>query len=100
MTLRSARTLPSALALAIGLAVLLAMPAAAAKAGKQKKRVAAPAAQSVKSARQAQGRYWGQNLVQHGPLYHGPEYLGDDPDPNIRFQLLRDITGRYGGGGD
>ena len=99
MTFRSG-TLPSTLALAIGLAVLLTMPAAAAQTGKQKKRVAAPAAQSVNSARQVQGRYWGQNLVQPGPLYHGPEYLGDDPDPNIRFQLLRDITGRYGGGGD
>jgi len=24
-------------------------------------------------------------------------YLGDDPDPNIRFQLWRDISGRFGG---
>jgi len=92
--------LPSALALAVGLAVILAVPAEAAKTDKQKKRVAAPAAQSVKSARQAQGRYWGQNLVRTGPLYNGPEYLGDDPDPNIRFQLLRDLDARYGGGGD
>ena len=99
MTKRSG-TLPSALGLAIGLAVLLAMPADAAKAGKHKKHVAAPAAQSVKSARQAQGRYWGQNHVRPGPLYNGPEYLGDDPDPNIRFQLLRDLDARYGGGGD
>jgi len=100
MTLRSARTLPSALALAIGLAVILAVPAEAAKASKHKKRVAAPATQSIKSAHQAKGRYWGQNLVRTGPLYNGPEYLGDDPDPNIRFQLLRDLDARYGGGGD
>ncbi len=31
------------------------------------------------------------------PLYNGPDYLGDDPDPNIRSQILRDLTGRYGG---
>jgi hypothetical protein len=30
-----------------------------------------------------------------GPLYFGGVYLGDDPDPNIRFQLLRDISGAW-----
>ena len=30
-------------------------------------------------------------------LYFSGVYLGDDPDPNIRFQILRDITGRFGG---
>ena len=39
----------------------------------------------------------GTNLVPAGPLYFGDVYLGDDPDPNIRFQLLRDISGRLGG---
>jgi hypothetical protein len=39
----------------------------------------------------------GTNLVRPGPLYFGDVYLGDDPDPNIRFQLLRDISGRLGG---
>jgi hypothetical protein len=24
-------------------------------------------------------------------------YLGDDPDPNIRFLIMRDISGRFGG---
>ena len=37
------------------------------------------------------------NLVPAGPLYFGGVYLGDDPDPNIRFQLRRDISGRFGG---
>ncbi|MFZ1195165.1 MAG: hypothetical protein WB422_14810 [Pseudolabrys sp.] len=37
------------------------------------------------------------NLVRPGPLYFSGVYLGDDPDPNIRFQILRDITGRFGG---
>ncbi len=36
-------------------------------------------------------------LVPAGPLYFGGVYLGDDPDPNIRFQLMRDISGRFGG---
>jgi hypothetical protein len=35
--------------------------------------------------------------VPGGPLYFGGVYLGDDPDPNIRFQLMRDISGRFGG---
>ena len=39
----------------------------------------------------------GTNLVPAGPLYFSGTYLGDDPDPNIRFQLLRDISGRFGG---
>jgi hypothetical protein len=39
----------------------------------------------------------GTNLVRPGPLYFSGVYLGDDPDPNIRFQILRDITGRFGG---
>ena len=39
----------------------------------------------------------GTNLVRPGPLYFSDVYLGDDPDPNIRFQLLRDISGRMGG---
>jgi hypothetical protein len=41
--------------------------------------------------------YWGTNLVRRGPLYFSSVYLGDDPDPNIRFQILRDISGRFGG---
>jgi hypothetical protein len=42
-------------------------------------------------------QYWGTNLVRPGPLYFSGVYLGDDPDPNIRFLILRDITGRFGG---
>jgi len=41
--------------------------------------------------------YRGTNLVPAGLLYFSGTYLGDDPDPNIRFQLLRDISGRFGG---
>jgi hypothetical protein len=39
-----------------------------------------------------------QGGVLTGPLYNGQDYLGDDPDPNIRSYLLRDLSGRYGGG--
>jgi len=46
---------------------------------------------------QADPYHRGTNLVPAGPLYFGGVYLGDDPDPNIRFQLMRDISGRFGG---
>jgi hypothetical protein len=39
-----------------------------------------------------------QGGVLTGPLYNGQEYLGDDPDPNVRSYLIRDLTSRYGGG--
>lgn len=39
-----------------------------------------------------------QSGVLTGPLYNGQDYLGDDPDPSIRAYLLRDLSGRYGGG--
>ena len=38
-----------------------------------------------------------QGGVPVGPLYNGQDYLGNDPDPNIRSQILRDMGGRYGG---
>jgi hypothetical protein len=37
-----------------------------------------------------------QGGVLKGPLYNGQDYLGDDPDPNIRSFLIRDKS-RYGG---
>ena len=76
-------------AFAMGLVLCLASPAEAAKKKSHgmKHRHAAVAAGPV---------YQGGVLV--GPLYNGQDYLGDDPDPNIRSYLLRDLTGRYGGG--
>jgi len=82
----------SIIAVVLGLALVLPSAAEAAKKNKGKKRVAAPV--TVQSARTP---YWGTDLVRAGPLYNGPDYLGDDPDPNIRSQILRDLTGRYGG---
>jgi hypothetical protein len=97
MTLRTKTVRALALLGAVGLAAALASATAAeaAQAGKQGKHVkrSAPAA----TATADRSRYWGRNLVQPGPLYNGPDYLGDDPDPNIRSQILRDLTGRYGG---
>jgi hypothetical protein len=84
---------------AIGLAVVLASPAAAAKVDKQKKSTAA--AHAVKHHRQTAeavpapgGGY--QGGVMRGPLYNGQDYLGDDPDPNVRAFLIKNLSGRYG----
>jgi hypothetical protein len=43
----------------------------------------------------AYGRYWGRpysagSVNSPGPIYRGGYYLGSDPDPNIRFELIRD----------
>jgi hypothetical protein len=79
------------MACVIGLAIVVAAaaPADAAKARKHKK--VAVAAATV------QGKYRGTNLFPAGPLYFAGVYLGDDPDPNIRFQIWRDLSGRLGG---
>ena len=87
-------SLPVKLAVsAIGLAFVLAAaaPADAAKSRKHKKQ-AAHSARVIENS-----KYRGTNLVPAGPVYHGPDYLGDDPDPNIRFQLYRDLGAHYGG---
>jgi hypothetical protein len=82
------------MASAIGLALVLAATASAdaAKAGKHKKhRTAHTTATANKSY------YRGTNLFPAGPIYNGNDYLGDDPDPFIRSQILRDLGARYGG---
>jgi hypothetical protein len=48
-------------------------------------------------AAQVRSGAWGANVFPTGPLYFGNTYLGDDPDPNIRFQLWRDLGARFGG---
>ena len=45
----------------------------------------------------ANSRYRGTNLFPAGPIYNGTDYLGDDPDPFIRSQILRDLGAHYGG---
>jgi len=81
---------------AIGLAFVLASPAEAAKAGKQKK--SATSAHVVKHRQTAEavpGAGY-QGGVMRCPLYNGQDYLGDDPDPNVRAFLLKNLSGRYG----
>ena len=77
---------------AIGLALVVASPAEAAKK-KQRHHSGVTAHAMVPGGTAA--TY--QGGVMAGPLYNGQDYLGDDPDPNIRSYLLRDLTGRYGG---
>ncbi|HEX5212358.1 MAG TPA: hypothetical protein VFW22_11575 [Pseudolabrys sp.] len=77
----------------LGLAfVLAAAPADADQARKHKKPRPAHTA-----AVEAKNGYRGANLFPAGPVYHGNDYLGDDPDPFIRLQLQRDIGAHYGG---
>jgi hypothetical protein len=99
MIARTLKLLASTAALAAILALAAVPSAEAVTASKGKKRVAAPAAVAAKAVprRAASVRHRGTQLVPAGPLYHAREYLGDDPDPRIRFELMRDISGRYGG---
>jgi opacity protein-like surface antigen len=79
-------------ALVTAMAVVAVAPANAAKKEKHKKYT------STAAARTAQGQYRGTDKFPAGPLYYnGGEYLGDDPDPNIRFQLWRDLGSHFGG---
>jgi hypothetical protein len=84
---------------AIGLAFLVASPAdAAKKSGKHKKSATTVQAvqyrQTAGAVSQPGAGY--QGGVMRGPLYNGPDYIGDDPDPNIRARLMKDMT-RYQG---
>jgi hypothetical protein len=83
----------------VGLAFVLASPAEAAQSSKHKKYKTAKVhkVHQVKqrhSAVAAGPHYQGGVLA--GPLYNGQDYLGDDPDPNIRAFIIRDMT-RYRG---
>ena len=82
------KALPLVLGLAAGLALVLTSAAEAAKARQHKRHSAAMVAQKR--------GYWNQQGVPAGPLYNGLDYLGTDPDPNIRSQILRDLGSRYG----
>jgi hypothetical protein len=79
--------------LVLALAVGLVPAAAAAKSATHKRAHAAHPARH-QAVRTDPGSQF-QGGVLKGPLYNGQDYLGDDPDPNIRTFLLRD-KGRYG----
>ena len=74
---------------AVGVTLALTATSPADAARKAKKRVETQVAANTK--------YRGTNLFPPGPLYAAGVYLGDDPDPNIRFQIWRDLSGRLGG---
>lgn len=77
----------------LAVASALAFPALAqtAKPTKQKKQ------EVVQPTKRANAVYRGQDKFRGGPLYNGPVYLGDDPDPYIRFEINRDLGAKYGG---
>ena len=74
------------LLLAAGLAVALASAPADAKKATHRPHKQAVATQR---AQPATPRCRGANLFPCGPVYFSNEYVGDDPDPFIRSQLLR-----------
>jgi len=79
------------------LALCLAAPADAAGTGKKKSVATAHATKHQRANLVSQSGFRYQGGVPAGPLYNGQDYLGNDPDPNIRSQILRDLGGRYGG---
>ena len=86
------KTFPVALiASAMGLAIAVASPAEAAKKHRHHSGFTAKA--MVPGGTYAPA----QSGVRAGPLYNGQDYLGTDPDPNIRSYILRDLGSRYGG---
>jgi hypothetical protein len=90
-------TMPASIKLMALIAAFAVIPAASANATKKHshpKHKATVAAHPTA----VQGKYWGLDKFPAGPLYYnGGEYLGDDPDPNIRFQLWRDLGVHFGG---
>jgi hypothetical protein len=52
----------------------------------------------AKRAKTETPRCRGASQIQCGPLYYNGDYFGDDPDPFIRSQIMRDVSGHYGGG--
>ncbi len=82
------------MSLVAAFAVIAAASASAAKKRKHVRHNATVAARPTAG----QSRYRGLDKFPAGPLYYnGGEYLGDDPDPNIRFQLWRDLGSHFGG---
>jgi hypothetical protein len=73
---------------AFGIAVLLATPADAQKARKDRTQAAAKPATTATASQLPSG----PNTV-----WFGNEYLGADPDPRIRHELMRDLSSHFGG---
>ena len=90
MTSHFVRPVLAVLSVAVGIALVAAPDADAAKARRHAR------AAVVAHAGPGSGGQWGTNLVRPGPLYNGADYLGTDPDPNIRAFIIKDLSGRYG----
>ena len=84
---RPTRMILSVLSFAIGLGLLAASSADAAKARKHKKVIAAPSSYAIS----------GQPADAGNVVYVGNLYMGTDPDVNIRAFLRKDLSGRWGG---
>ena len=76
---------------ACALVFVMSLPADAKQQRKHRKHVAAPTAAFAGPV------YRGTNLFPPGPVMYGTEYLGNDPDPFIRSQILRDLGAHFGG---
>lgn len=76
---------------AVAFSLCLALPAEAAK----KKKPRSPATAAYSTSYAGGPGSWG--TANTGPLYNGPDYLGQDPDIHIRAMILKDLSGRYGG---
>jgi hypothetical protein len=89
----------SCIAALTALALAAGPPAAGAgETGKRDKSATAAKKAKPRMASRATPRAaYGDGGVPRGPLYFGQDYLGDDPDPNIRSQIMRDLGARYGG---
>jgi hypothetical protein len=70
----------------VGLAVVLAAPAEAAKRKHRDHMAAKPYVRAVPA-----------QPVRSTSVYWGDKYLGADPDPRIRHELLRDLGAAFGG---
>jgi hypothetical protein len=88
------------LALVAGLALFaIVMPGALANDAKPRKHPHKTAVVTHR-AKVVTPRCRGQSQFPCGPLYYNGDYFGDDPDPFIRSQIMRDVSGHYGGGED
>ena len=92
MQARANVSLPVKIIVAAAAIAIALTSVADAKSRKPRKPVAATTQLSVNPYAR------GANLFPPGPVMYGPnDYLGDDPDPFIRLQLMRDLGAHFGG---
>ncbi len=89
MTTHSSRILLAALSLTAALGLIVCTAADAAKARKGKRTVAATTSSWVVTQPRSSNS--------SNDVWLGAEYMGSDPDPNIRGWFYKDLSGRWGG---